>query len=228
MVTATPASIGVVLVDDHAVVRAGLRMLIESHPGMRVVGEAGNDDDALALVAEQQPEIVVIDFDLDSASGLALLAELRQIAPRSPVLVLTGLHDNETHRRALRLGAMGLVMTTDEAEVLLKAIQRVHAGEIWISPQMLGQVLHDCLTTGPPPAALESESAKIAALTPREREVLALIADGLKNRQIADRLFISETTVRHHLTSIFGKLGVADRLALVLYAFRHHLVKRPV
>lgn len=218
--TTSPTPIGIVLVNDQVVLRAGLRMLIESQPSMRVIGEAGYGADAVALVAGRQPEIILVDPDMGGSNGLDFLSELMSVAPHSRLLILTGVHDSEAHRHAVRLGVMGLVMKTEAVAVLLKAIEKVHAGEMWIARLMMGQLLRDELPMPP-----NGEAAKIAAVTPREREVIALVAEGMKNKQIGGRLSISEITVRHHLTSIFAKLGIADRLELMLYAFRHHLVK---
>ncbi len=218
--------IRVLIVDDHAVVRAGLRMLIESHPGLIVAGEAKNRYDALAVAAHEHPDIILLDLNLSGESGLDIIPELLAIANGTRILVLTGVRDLEAHQQAVRLGAMGVVLKDQPAEVMLKAIAKVHAGEVWIDRAMMASVLSD-LSRGRAAPAADPEAAKLATLTEREREVTRLISKGLKNRQIAERLFISETTVRHHLTSIFSKLGVSDRLELVIYAYRYSLAKPP-
>jgi two-component system nitrate/nitrite response regulator NarL len=143
-------------------------------------------------------------------------------APTARMIVLTGVQDAELHRRAVYLGAMGLVLKDKAYMVLLKAIERVQAGEVWLERAMVAHVLTRMTRTDARP---DSEAAKIATLTERERGVITLIGAGLKNQQIADRLCISRVTVGHHLTSIFGKLGVSDRLALVIYAYRHKLIR---
>ncbi len=223
------AAIRILIVDDHAVVRSGLRMLIENSlagkPEMRVVGMAGNRAEAVAIAASEQPDIIILDLALGDEDGLALLPELREVAKNARVLVLTGVPDVNLHRRTVRLGAMGVVLKESAAEVLLKAIDRVHRGEVWLDRSMMANVLNE-MTQGDE-KAIDPEEAKIAALTDRERQVVTLIAEGLKNKQIAERLFISETTVTHHLSSIFSKLGVSDRLELVIYAFSHKLAKMP-
>src|SRR5204863_7278946 len=147
-------------------------------------------------------------------------------AATARVLTLTGVRDPELHRRAVRLGVMGVVVKEKAAEVLLQAIEKVHAGEVWLERAMITRVLRE-MTRRDEPTQTDPEAAKTATLTAREREVIALIGEGLKNQQIARRLFISETTVRHHLTAIFAKPGVADRLELVIYAYRHGLAKPP-
>ncbi len=222
MATSLSQPIRVVIVDDHVVVRTGLRMLIESRPGLIVVGEASNGAEALAVVAHTQPDIIVLDLDLGGENGLDCFPELRNAASTARVLVLTGVRDPELHRRAVRLGSMGLVRKEEAAEVLLQAIEKVHAGEVWLEPAMIASVLGE-MTGTRASQPLDPEAAKIASLTEREREVVTLMSQGLRNKQIAERLGISETTVRHHLTSIFAKLGVTDRLELVIYTYRHGL-----
>jgi two-component system nitrate/nitrite response regulator NarL len=216
--------IRVLIVDDHRLVSTGLRMLIDSQPEMKVVGKAGNSSDALALVASEKPNVILLDIDLGEESGLDLLPELRQTAPDARVLILTGLKDAEVHQRAARLGAAGLVLKENAAEVLLKAITKVHQGEIWLDRSMMSSLMNEMTKPDKKP---DPEQVKIATLTGREREVIALIAEGLRNKQIAERLFISETTVTHHLSKIFSKLDVSDRLELVIHAFAHKLAKMP-
>ena len=225
---ATPAvnSIRILLVDDHAVVRAGLRMIIQSRPGMTIVGEAGSRDDALALAGSERPDIILLDLDLGGDSGMALIGDLMSAASEAKIIILTGLRDAEAHRQAVLRGAMGIVRKEKAAEALIKAIQRVHAGEAWLDPSLMAGVLTE-IGRSNKPKKIEPEAEKIATLTKREREVVALIGEGIKNKEIADRLFISETTVRHHLTSIFDKLGVGDRVELLIYAFRHGLANPP-
>ena len=226
--TATPAvkPIHVLLIDDHAVVRSGLRMVIESNPELKVVGEAGNRADALAIAAREQPDIILLDLDLNGASGLDFLAELFTLASDARVIILTGVYDAAAHQRAMQLGAMGLVLKEKAAEVVIKAIEKVHAGEVWFDRVMMGQMISQLSRATLTPKS-KPEAHRIASLTEREREIVALIGEGLKNKLIANRLFISETTVRHHLTSVFDKLGVSDRLELIIYAYRHGLAKPP-
>jgi len=215
--------IEVVLIEDHAVVRAGIRLLLGSQPGLKVVGEAGNRKEALALVARQQPDIILLDLMLGEESGLELLPELTASC-KAHVIVLTGMTEADIHRRVVSLGARGLVFKEQATEVLLQAIAKVAAGEVCFDPAMMARWL------ATPPKSSEDqdlEAAKIVLLSEREREVLVLVCEGLKNHQIGARLYISETTVRHHLTSIFQKLQVADRLELLIYAFRHRLCQVP-
>jgi DNA-binding NarL/FixJ family response regulator len=219
-----PKPIRILLIDDHAIVRTGLRLLIDSQPGMVVVGEAANRAEALELAYRLQPDIILLDLMLGEESGLDLLPELRSIAQRSRVLLLTGVHDTEEHLRAVRLGATGLVLKDQASEMLIKAIEKIHAGEVWLDAAIVASVVAE-VSGGPADRKIDPEAAKLATLTQREREVIALICEGLPNKQIGERLFISETTVRHHLTSIFTKLGVTNRLELVIYAYRNGLAR---
>jgi len=219
----TSLPITVLIVDDHAVVRAGLRMLIDQDPGMKVTGVAGNRAEALDAAASTQPDVIILDIVLGDEDGLSFLPELRQVARNARVLVLTGLRSSESQRQAMRAGAMGVVLKDHAAEVLIKAIEKVHSGEVWLDRLTMGRVLQEISEE----KQSNPDREKIDTLTERERQVVGLVGEGLKNKQIAARLFISETTVTHHLSSVFSKLEVSDRLELVVYAFRHGLAKLP-
>lgn len=224
MPSAISKSIRVLIVDDHSVVRTGLRLIIQGSPGLTIAGEAANRDEALALAARERPDIVLLDLDLGDESGAAIISELLAAVAEARVIILTGLRDPDVHRKAVMLGAMGVVSKENAADVLIKAIERVHAGEAWLDPSIVAGVLYE--VSGKSKKG-DREAEKIATLTNREREVVALIGQGIKNKEAAERLFISETTVRHHLTSIFDKLEVSDRVELLLYAMRHGLASPP-
>lgn len=215
-------AIRIELVDDHLLVRSGLRLLIEGNSRFQVVCEASSATDAIALAARDQPDLILLDLDLGRESGLDCLPRLRQVAPNARVLVLTGLRDTQVHREAVRLGASGILLKDQAADLLIRAIERVHAGECWLDRTTSATLLAE-LASGAKSPVLDPDQKKIQTLTKREREVIALISKGLRNQQVADRLHVSEATVRHHLTSIFEKLEVPDRLALTIYAFRHGL-----
>ncbi len=217
--------IRVYLVDDHQLIRDGLRALISVQPGLNVVGDSGERAEALAQVGELQPDVVLLDIDLGNDDGLDLLPYLLDRAPEMRVIMLTGVRDPEQHRRAVLLGAMGLVLKEKAADTVMRAIKKVCAGEVWLDRTLIASILNE--RARGQPASHSQEDEKIARLTEREREVIALVGDGLRNRQICERLVISEATVRHHLTSIFSKLNVADRFELAIYAYRHHLADIP-
>jgi two-component system, NarL family, nitrate/nitrite response regulator NarL len=221
-----PPSVRVLIVDDHGIMRAGLRMLLESQPGFAVVGEASTCADALALATGTQPDVIVLDLDLGGENAVESIPTLLRIVPETRILVLTGVRDPEVHRQAIRHGALGLVFKEKAVETLLQAITKVRAGEVWLEPTMIARVLGDLTRPQPAPQASE-EAIKIARLTEREREVITLVGEGLRNRHISERLYISEATVRHHLTAIFAKLDVSDRFELAIYAYQHGLAKPP-
>lgn len=227
MLSAISNKVRVMLVDDHAVLRMGLQMLIESHAGMEIVAEAGDCAEALAKAGEKRPDVILLDLDLGGVDGLELIPQLLEISAKSLIIVLTGVRDTDAHERAVRLGARGVVLKDKADEQLITAIEKVCAGELWLSRMMIGRVFAD-MVRGAPHSALSPEAESVSRLTERERQVIALVAEGLKNKEIADRLFISEPTVRHHLTSIFDKLNVGSRLELVIYSYRHGIVKSPV
>ena len=212
------------MIDDQLVVREGLRMLIEQHPGTKVVAMASTRPHALEILAHETIDLIILDMELGGYSTLAFLPQLREAAKTARILVLTSSRDSEIHQKAAQLGAMGVVLKEDAADLLLKAIDKVHGGEAWLDRLTLGNLLW---RMSHHKDSLDPRVKRISSLSERERQVIVLIAEGLKNRQIAERLFISPTTVTHHLSSIYSKLGVADRLELVIYAFANKLAKMP-
>jgi DNA-binding NarL/FixJ family response regulator len=219
------AAIRVLLIDDHTVMRLGLRVLIENRQGLTVVGEASGRADALELAEREQPDIILLDLTLPGTDGIELIPELLALAREARILVLTGVLDTEAHKRAVHRGAMGVVLKEKATDVLIKAIEKVHQGEIWLDRAMVANVVGDRSRFREVKKKDDPDAAKIATLTEREREVIALIGEGLRNRQIADRLFISEGTVRNHLTTVFSKLEVSDRFELLIFSYRHSIAK---
>ncbi len=218
-----PPSIRVLLVEDHTIVRTGVRLLLETEPGLTVVGEATTVAEVLALVPHAQPGIILLDLDLGGENAAASIPALLQAAPAAQIVVLTGVRDPEAHRQAVRHGILGLVLKEHATETLLQALATVHAGEVWLEPSMVASVLGELIHPPPP----SPEVAKIVQLTAREREVITLLGAGLRNKDIAAGLGVTEAAVRYHLTAIYAKLGVADRFALALYAYQHGLAKPP-
>ena len=220
-----PQKIRVIIVDDQLVVREGLRMLLDNQPEIEVVAMASTRSEALETIARQLCDLIILDLELGGHSSLLFIPQLREAAPNARVLVLSGLRDPEAHEKAAQLGAMGVVLKDDAAELLLKAIDKVYKGEAWFDRLTLGNILWRL--SNQDKDSLDPQKRKIASLTQRERQVVALIAQGLKNKQIAGQLFISPTTVTHHLRSIYSKLGVSDRLELVVWAYANKLAKVP-
>ena len=218
--------IRVLLMSDHTIVRAGVRSLIDEHPGMTVVGETRSRVEDLGSI-QDRPDVILIDLDSSNGNGHEYLASVIQTMQPACVLVLTSRRDPELYQRIAQQGCMGVVLKDEPIEVLLKAIERVSAGEIWFDGSTMAGVLRDIKHTNG--SKLDGEAAaRIATLTKREREVVILMSEGLKTGQLAERMFISETTVRHHLTSVFDKLDVADRFELVFYAYKHGLAPPPL
>jgi len=222
---AAPQRIRILIVDDQLVVREGLRLLIENHPGIKIAAMASNAAEALELVGRDTFDLIILNLELGGSNALSFLPKLNETGKRTNVLALTGVRDSAIHQKAVQLGARGVVLKEDAADSLIKAIEKVYLGEIWLDRLSLGELLRQL--TSPESDAQDPQRKKISSLTDREREVITLIAQGLKNKQIANRLFISHTTVTHHLSSIYSKLGVSDRLELVVYAFANKLAKMP-
>jgi two-component system, NarL family, nitrate/nitrite response regulator NarL len=220
-----PIQIRLLIVDDQLIVREGLRMLIENHPGTKVVAMAGTRSEALEILGREAIDLIILNLELGGYSALSFIPQLREATKTARILVLTALRDAETHQQAAQFGAMGVVLKEDAAELMLKAIDKVYKGEAWLDRLTLGNLLWQMSNQDMSPP--DPQTKRISSLTDRERQVIALIAEGLKNRQIAERLFISPTTVTHHLSSIYSKLGVSDRLELVIYAFSNKLAQIP-
>ncbi len=217
------SAIKVFLVDDHRTILWGLERLIESAaPGMVVVGQATSRAELFARVPGANPDVILLDLDLNGEKGVDFLEELnRQSAAR--VLVLTGSSDPFEHQQAIIYGARGVIHKQEPASTILRAIDRVHKGEIWLDRHSVGHVLQ-ALARG---QKGDPEASKIAALTPKERHIVDLLMQekGARNKVLADKLHMSEHTLRNHLTAIYSKLQVAGRLELYLYATSHRLMR---
>lgn len=222
----TGKPIRVLIVDDHKIIRDGLRDLISSRQGMIVVGDAANGSESLKLAASEQPHIVVLDIDLGRESGLDLIPELSQVAREAGIIMLTGVRDVEIRDNAMKLGAKGMVLKEEGATELLNAIEKVaRTGEYWLEAGAARRFLEKQRAQAnekPDP-----EAARIAKLTGREREIIALVGEGLENREISERLrpVVAESTVRNNLSIIYDKLGIqSGRLGLLVYAYKHGLL----
>ena len=213
------------LLDHHMLVRDGLRMLISAHPVMKVIGEAGSSASALQLTREHEPDVILLELNLDGNLNIEIITLIQEASRRSRIILVTGINENQIHQQAIHRGAMGVVRKTEPASVLIKAIEKVHAGEVWIDRAMMANVLTHLWRQDD--SAENFDKEKIAQLSKREREIIRLIGQGLKNRQIAERLSISEITVRHHLSSVYEKLDVSDRLELTIFAYQNDLAELP-
>ena len=216
-------SINILLIDDHQSFLWGMVKLIESDsPNMQVIGTASDIACALAILEREQPDVILLDIDLGGVNSLDSMPLLRN-ATAAMVLILTGARDSETHERAVLAGARGVVQKEAPAEMILKAIRKVHEGEIWLDRMTTARVFSKLLDHSNTQAS--PEATKIASLTSREREIIdVMIRQGRStNKQIAVHLNMSEHTLRNHLSSIYSKLEVENRLELVMYAVKHHI-----
>jgi DNA-binding NarL/FixJ family response regulator len=196
-------------------------MMLNARPGLTVVGEMTAPADAVRATGREQVDIVLVAEDLTEGCLDALPLLVRACYPAQVIVFADNLGDVANERAAVRAGVKGLVRKDASLDTLINAIEKVQAGELWLS-RVLAAALSDLARPNGHEHALVAHNG-LLALTRREVEIIALICDGLTNHQIANRLFISETTVRHHLTSIFAKLDVGDRLKLAVYAYRHGL-----
>jgi DNA-binding NarL/FixJ family response regulator len=219
------ARVRVGLVDDQALFRAGIRMLVSSQPDLEFVGEAGNGAEGIAMAAEAGPDVILMDIRMPVMDGiestraiLAAAAEAGMTPPR--IIVLTTFDLDEAAARAIRVGASGFVLKDADPEFLLAAIRTVHAGTAVIAASATRE-LFEHLGDRPSPGA---EPEEVATLTPREREIFLLAAQGLSNAEIATHEFLSEATVKTHVSRILGKLALRDRVQLVVYAFENRLL----
>ena len=215
----------IVIADDHPIFREGLIKLLETKPDLLVVGAAADGDDAMKLVAELDPDVLLLDLAMPRMAGLVALRELRGGPTRTRIILVTASIDRTEIITALQLGAQGVVLKESASELLFKSIRAVMAGEYWVGRKRvadLATTLRDLQASHPRP------SRKQFGLTPRELEIIAVILGGYSNSDIAAKVAISEKTVKHHLTNIFDKLGVSNRLELALFALHHNLAPETV
>jgi DNA-binding NarL/FixJ family response regulator len=214
--------IRVLLVDDQALVRAGLRQILGARQGFEVVGECVDGSEVMAAVAAGRPDVVVMDLRMPGMDGMEATRMLNALPEPPPVLVLTTFDDDEILSRALRAGASGFQLKDAPGEELIAAVRAVAGGEGWLDPGVTVRVLAAYREVVPKAVAVPDS---VGLLTDREVEVLSLIGRGATNAEIGRRLYIGEGTVKTHVGRIFSKLGVRDRAAAVVFAFDHGLVR---
>jgi DNA-binding NarL/FixJ family response regulator len=213
----------VLIVDDQELVRTGFRLFLETQPELEVVGEAADGQEAIDRVRDVLPDVVLMDIRMPDMDGVEATARLTSgaIEPTPRVLVLTTFELDEYVFGALRAGAAGFLLKDASRERLVEAIRVVHDGEALLSPSITRRLIEDFAARTEP---IEPPSAVLVELTPREREVLVLVAHGLSNTEIAGRLVVTEATVKSHVSSILLKLGLRDRVQAVVFAYEHGIV----
>jgi DNA-binding NarL/FixJ family response regulator len=208
----------IVLVDDHEVVRLGLKSLLERHPQFEVVGEAGSAREALEQVVALEPNVVVMDIRLPGTSGIEACEQISEKYPDIKVIMLTSYAEDEMLFSAIRAGASGYVLKQIASEELVKAIEAVGRGEALLDPAVTQRVFQEVRR-----AVREEEASAFAHLSQQEKHVLLLVSEGKTNREIAKNLFLGEGTVRNYVSSILSKLGVNNRAEAAAYAVEHNL-----
>lgn len=217
--------IKVALVADHSIFRTALRMLIEKENKIKIVGEVAKISEVPALIGKEKPDVILLDLSDDNRNDLFSFSI--GLLSKTPLMVLTSCGDIETHQKCLRYGVAGLVLKEKSADILYKAIEKVCDGELWFDRSVMSSTIEKLVKEKQYLYENPKSGNAQETITEREKQVVMLICKGLKNKDIAEKLFITETTVRHHLTSIFEKLKITSRLELVIYAFKHNLVKIP-
>ncbi len=219
-----PHSIRVLISDDHPLVREGLRRLLGLESDLEIVGEAADGESTVALGETRDPDIVLLDLRMPGLDGFGALQRIQKLSKRPKVIVLTASEDKNEFVQAMKMGCSGIVLKQTVSELIVKSIRRVHAGEIWLDSHTTAAVMRQFATPsdGVPQSNVRSRAR--SPLSQRECEIVALVAQGYKNKEMAEKMFISEQTVKNHLHNIFDKLGVSDRLELALYAIHKGLL----
>jgi len=218
--------IRIVVADDHPIFRDGLCKLLALEEDFEVVAQAQDGRQVLDVLQQYEPDILLLDLKMPGLDGLATLQRLQVVKNKTRVIVLTASDDKNEFVQAMKLGTSGIVLKQTATELLIKSIRKVHAGEIWLDSHTTAAVIRQFVAAddAPPPAAQSApRDRERSPLSQREREIVALVAQGFKNKEMAEKMFISEQTVKNHLHNIFDKLGVSDRLELALYAIHNNL-----
>jgi len=223
----TKTKIRIVVADDHPIFRDGLCKLLALEDDFEVVAQAQDGRQVLDVLQQYEPDILLLDLKMPGLDGLATLQRLQIAKNKTRVIVLTASDDKNEFVQAMKLGTSGIVLKQTATELLIKSIRKVHAGEIWLDSHTTAAVIRQFVANdeapAPAPVAAAPRERERSPLSQREREIVALVAQGFKNKEMAEKMFISEQTVKNHLHNIFDKLGVSDRLELALYAIHNNL-----
>jgi two-component system, NarL family, response regulator DegU len=211
--------ITVLIADDHAMMRQGLKQILELENDITVIAQASNGSEAVKLVREKKPDIVLMDINMPGTNGLQAIKELQFEKNSSKIIVLTIHEDREYLFKTIQMGAEGYVLKDAEPAVLIEAIRKVYSGQSYIQSNMTKELVKEFNRV----TLHEKDKNELNNLTAREIEVLELIAEGMINKEIAKQLYISEKTVKNHVSNIFKKLNVSDRTQAAIYAFKHNI-----
>src|ERR1700735_303690 len=219
-------TVRIVIADDHPIVRDGLKKLLLLEDDFEIVGEAGDGREVLEKVQALDPDVLLLDLRMPNLDGLSALQALQQTNKRTRVIVLTASEDKNEFVQAMKLGCSGIVLKQTAPDLIVKSIRKVNSGEIWLDSHTTAAVMRQ-FSTGQEGSGGQSasggKSRERSPLSAREREIVALVAQGYKNKEMAEKMFISEQTVKNHLHNIFEKRGFSDRLELALYAIHKGL-----
>jgi DNA-binding NarL/FixJ family response regulator len=220
--------IRVLIVDGHPIVLEGLRTVLAHHTEIELVGEASDGVEAIEKTVTLDPDVVLMELKLPRVDGLTVLRSIQARAPRSKVILFSSSENREEFVEAMKLGCAGILSKDAPTSLIEKSVNKVHAGEIWLDSNTTAAVIRQFASPAEFPAIHGSggngkSSRERAQLSQREREIIVLIAQGYKNKEIAEKMFITEQTVKNHLHNVFDKLGVSDRLELALYAIHNSL-----
>lgn len=213
-------SISVLLVDDHSVVREGVRAFLVTQPDITVVGEAGSGEEAIRLAEQHVPDVILMDLIMPNMDGVETTRRVKQVSPRSQVVVLTSYHEDEHIFPALKAGALSYILKDLSAQELALAVRKAAAGEAVLHPRVAARVIKELQ------GRREDAVNPFTELSERELEVLKLIADGMSNAEMAAKLVLSEKTIKGHVSNILGKLHLADRTQAAVFAWRQGVVRK--
>jgi len=218
------ATVRILIADDHPIVRDGLKKLLLLEDDFEVIGEAGDGREVIEKVRELDPDVLLLDLRMPNMDGLSALQAIQQTNKRTRVIVLTASEDKNEFVQAMKLGCSGIVLKQTAPDLIVKSIRKVNSGEIWLDSHTTAAVMRQFSTGQEGSSSGQGgKGRERSPLSTREREIVALVAQGYKNKEMAEKMFISEQTVKNHLHNIFDKLGVSDRLELALYAIHKGL-----
>ncbi|WP_077370055.1 response regulator [Anaerosalibacter sp. Marseille-P3206] len=213
--------IAVMLVDDHKLLRQGLKQILELEEDINVVAQAGDGEEAIEKAQKYNPDIILLDINMPKVNGIETLRRLKDLGINSKIIILTIYDDREYLFETMKIGASGYVLKDSDADSLIKAIEDVNDGKTYIQPSIASALVGEINEKN----KKDGDYAKIESLTKREYEVLTLVAEGLNNKEIASKLFISEKTVKNHVSNIFKKIKVNDRIQAAIFAFKNNIKK---